>query len=144
MKKLLLLLFLIPNLVMGEIIYLKCNGEVMVGNGLYDDYYGKKRTTIYKYDKIKKRIKSTSYYPLFPNELVCDEYETTLNCVYEGIKGRYEKISLNRITLEISHYFHQNSERDEMDILIEESFGLGYKMDMWRTDGKCEIENRKL
>ena len=133
-----------PNLVMSEIIYLKCNSEVMVGNGLYEDYYGKKRTTIYKYDKIKKRIKSTSYSPLIPNELVCDEYETTLICVDESVKGSYEKIYLNRITLEISHYFHQEKERDEMDILIEESFGLGYTHDMWRTDGKCEIENRKL
>jgi hypothetical protein len=144
MKKLLLLLLLIPNLVMADIIYLNCNEEVMIGRGLYDDYYGKKRSTIYRYDNIKKRIKSTSYYPLIPNELACDEYETDLNCVDESVKGRYERIYLNRITLEIKHYFHKQSERDEMDTLIEESFGLGYTMDMWESKGKCDIENKKL
>ena len=46
MKKLFLLIFLMPNLVMSEIIYLKCNSEVMVGNGLYEDYYGKKSMSI--------------------------------------------------------------------------------------------------
>ena len=130
MKHLLTLLLFISTSVMAEIIYLNCNEEVMIGDGLYDDYYGKKRSTIYRYDNIKKRIKSTSYYPFISNELACDEYETDLNCFDGSIKGRYERIYLNRITLEVKHYFHKQSERDGMD--------------MWESKGKCDIENRKL
>ena len=121
MKKLLLLLFLIPNLVMGESFYFVCDKVVVYDK--YKKFENTRVTQAYKYNSLKKTLE------LEENQISkCIVRDEEISCFLIDQTDNIIITEINRVSLSL----------DEKICKKEKEEGC------WlATEGKCKIVNEK-
>ena len=121
MKKLLLLLFLIPNLVMGESFYFVCDKVVVYDK--YKKFENTRVTSTYIYNSSNKTLK------LEDNKLSkCIAKDEEISCFFIGPKDNVVMTIIDRVSLSL----------EEKICKKEKEKGC------WlATEGKCKIVNEK-
>ena len=130
MKKLFLLLFLIPNLVMGEPIAFVCDIKWDYGTGAYAD------TKFINTDEFREvYILEDDVLKKDGHKYLCTKDDAFLNCIanYEDETTFYpQTISIDRISLSLKF---------KRDIFLKPS--MERTNDFFQYKGRCRIETKK-
>ena len=135
----------IVYLFIPRIEYFVCNEEVTIGYDNFDMYYGKKHVRMYRFNKTNLTIIPQD---MIPNveKIKCLQTETELDCVNDkdSESGEYQSIKINRLTMDISHYY-QYKTKIESDDYAEQLFNnSGYINHMYESNGQCEIKDSQF
>ena len=126
----------IAYLFIPRIEYFVCNEEVTIGYHDFDMYYGKKHVRMYRFNK-----KDLSIIPqdMIPNieKIQCMQTETELNCINDkdSESGEYQSININRLTMDVSHYYHHKIKIEPNDYVEQLLYESGYRIHMYESNG---------